>query len=266
LEDWIVQNKDWFLSGAGIFIVSGIFSFLSVFVTLWFKGKGEKKKRKHLQLSEELVKFELPQTGKSIDNSSLSVSYEGSEYKHLCHYTIFLKNTGFSSIENQDLLFSFPKKILILKETKEVSLSSINLTSKKIKNTADIQYRIDRLESGETVSISILINAEDSESIICKPRGVDNIDYIWGKTSSTNDIERLVFFLAIFVFADMVPFVSSAIQGAIVLVSAPLLVKMAGAISNSKKSTGNIVNISGGLHASDETMLNIHQQNNMPNK
>jgi hypothetical protein len=266
VEDWIILNKEWFLSGAGIFIVGGIFSFLTVLVTLWFKGRSERKKRKLLQLAEKLVKFELPRTEGEIDNGSLSVSYKGSEYKHLCHYTLSLENSGNSAIENQNLLFSFPMEALILEQIEVVSNSSINVSSEKISGTNDLLYTIDRLESRETLSLTMLINVEASEAINCKPRGVDNIDYAWGKTSSTSDVELLVFFLATFVVVDIVPFMNSALQGLVILASAPLLVRIAGTLFN-KKSAGNIVNISGGLNVTDEAMVTVHQSDSSsPNK
>lgn len=255
---WIFQNKEWFLSGVGIFIITAIFSFFSVLATLLFKNRSERKKRKHLQLAEKLVKFELPRAEGKIDNKSLSVSYKGKEYKHLCHYTLLLENSGDSAIENLSLLFSLPLDALILEQIEEVSHSPIKINSEKISDTNDLLYSINRLESRETLLLTILINVEDSSAINCKPRGVDNIDYSWGKASSTSDIEYLVSFIAAFVVAGALPFLGSVMQGLVVLASAPLLVRMSKTLFN-KKNTGNIVNVSGGINLADDATVNVHQ-------
>ncbi len=267
MEDWIIQNKEWFLSGAGIFVIGGVFSFLSVLFTLWFKSRSEKKKIKRLLLSEKLVKFELPDAEGEIDNSALLVSYRGNEYKHLCHYTISITNAGIGAIETQKLLFSFPNNTSILEFFENASNSSINLRSEKIEKTNDILYSVDRLEPGEKISISMLANSEDSDSIECKPRGVDNIDYIWGKTSSTSDIEVLVVLLAAFIFVDIVPLIGNVLQGLVILASAPVLVRITESLISQRRSAGNVVNISGGFNVADEAMVNVNQSDGTaPNK
>ena len=262
--DWILQNKEWVFSGAGILVVTGVFSFLSVVMTLWLKSRSERKKKRRLQLLEKLVKFEIPHAEKSIDGGLLLVSYKAKEYKHLCHYSVFIENSGSSSIENQNLLFSFPKEASVLEKLVEPSSSLINISSEELNNTNEILYRVDRLEQSESITISILINAEDPESIKCTPRGVDNIDYIWGKSGSTSDIEILVLLMAVFIFSDAVPLISSILQGFIVLASAPLIIRMARTFINSRKMHGNSVTIIGGVKTSDDGVVNISQSSSNP--
>lgn len=264
MANWIIQNKEWFLSGAGIFIITGIFSFLSVVMTLWLKGRTERKKKRRLQLSEKLVKFGIPHAEKSIDNGQLLVSYKGKEYKHLCHYSVFIENSGTSAIENQSLLFSFPKETLILEKVVEPSSPLINVSHEELNSANENLYKIDRLEQGESLTISILINAEDPESIKCTPRGVDSFDYIWGKSGSTSDIEILVLFMAVFIFADTVPFISSVLQGLVVLASAPVIVRMARSLISNRKSHGNSVTIVGGIQTSEDGVVNINQSSSNP--
>ncbi len=259
-----MQNKEWFLSGAGIFIITGIFSFLSVVMTLWLKGRNERKKKRRLQLSEKLVRFEIPHTEKSIDRGLLLVSYKEKEYKHLCHYSVFIENSGTSAIENQNLLFSFPKEALVLEKSVESSSSLINISSEEFSVTNEALYRIDRLEQSESLTISIVVNTEDPESIKCTPRGVDNIDYIFGKSGSTSDIEILVLFMAVFIFADTVPFISSILQGLVVLASTPLIVRMTKTLINNRKAHENSVTIIGGITTSDDGVVNINQSSYTP--
>ncbi|CAK8721821.1 Ig-like domain-containing protein [Candidatus Electrothrix laxa] len=242
MEDWINQNKDWFLSGAGIFIISTICSFLSILATLWLKSRRERRKRRRLEFSEEKIKFVIPQTNGKIDKKSLSVSYKGKEYKNLCYYSISVTNTGNVAIENQDLLFTIPSKNPLLERTEETSNSAIKLTIEGVKNSNDFIYKIDRIECEDTFSISMLINIEDPEIVKCLPRGVDNIDYIFEKTNSKkNDIELLFFVLAIFIVADMVPVIGNLLQGIIILFNTPLLVRLLKDLIQSRKKSASII-------------------------
>ena len=259
MEDWITGNKEWFLSGAGIFIVTCFFSSMSAIATLWLKARSERKKRKRLQLTEKLVRFEFPIAQGEIDSSSLSVSYEGEQYKHLCHYTLYALNSGSSAIEGQNLLLSFPGDALIIKQVVRPGNSSIKIDVERMVGSNETLYSIDRLEPGETLLITVLANFAGSNSISCTPRGVDNIDYPRGKPDAISDIETLVYFVVAFILAGAFPAIGGMLQGVVVFVSAPHLVRMAKEYVASKKTDGKSVVINGGIRMSDAAAVNIGQ-------
>lgn len=259
MEEWIAGNKEWFLSGAGIFVVTCFFSSVTAIITFWLKSRSEGKKRKRLQLTEKLVRFELPAAQGEVDSSSLSVSFEGQQYKHLCHYTLFALNSGSIAIEGQNLLLSFPEDALIIKRVHRPGNSSIKLGVEQIVGSSETLYSIDRLEPGETLLITVLANLAGSSSISCTPRGVDNIDYPREKTESISDIETLVYFVAAFILAGALPIIGGMLQGIVVLISSPHLVRMAKEYMTNKKTDGKSVIINGGIRVSDAAAVNISQ-------
>ena len=157
MQDWIIQNKAWLFSGAGILVVTTIFSIISIIITLILKSRSAKKARKKLQILEDIVKFELPSADEQFDHNALSVSYKNESYKHLCHYTILVKNIGHIAIENQNLLLSLPVSGKLIEKNTKPCHSSIEVTEETTSTDNDTLYVIDRLETDETVSISLAL-------------------------------------------------------------------------------------------------------------
>jgi hypothetical protein len=260
VSDWIVQNKQWLFSGAGILVITTVFSIISIIVTLVIKSRADKKSRKKLQLIEDIVKFELPNAEEQFDSNALSVSYKDESYKHLCHYSVSVKNIGSIAIENQNLLLSIPESGKVIERNTKTCNSSIKVTEQSTSIEKDNLYIIDRLEADEDVTITFLVNLDESHLIKCTPRGVDGIDYSNNKPESSNDMEALVFLLAVFIMVDMVPFVGSALQALVVIASSPRLIKIALSLLNHQKNRDNVVNISGGIKMTQESNLSIEQQ------
>ncbi|HCG8095794.1 hypothetical protein WOB65_22925 [Vibrio parahaemolyticus] len=260
MQNWILQNKDWLFSGAGIFVVTTVFSIISIIVTLVLKSRTDKKARKKLQILEDLVKFELPNADEQFDSKALSVSYKNESYKHLCHYSVSLKNTGSVAIEKQNLLLSIPEAGKIIERNAKACHSSIEIKEQPTSLENDKLYVIDRLEADEEISITLLVNVEDSHLIECTPRGVDGIDYVKNKPTSSNDMEVLIFLLAVFIMVDMVPFVGSGLQALVVVVSSPRLIKIGLSLLNSQKNRDNVINISGGIRMAEDSNISIEQQ------
>lgn len=98
---WIEHNKEWFLSGAGLFLVSSVVSFASVILTLWWKSRAERRRKKKLRVSVNLTRFSVPSLNfeKNISQEHVKVSYKGTEYENLCIY---------SAIVSQKLHFILP--------------------------------------------------------------------------------------------------------------------------------------------------------------
>lgn len=75
--EWIIKNKEWFFSGAGIFAISSIISIISIIITIIIKSKSEKRKIKNLNIDFELKKISLPETDEKNDfTHNLNISYK----------------------------------------------------------------------------------------------------------------------------------------------------------------------------------------------
>ncbi|WP_200284593.1 hypothetical protein [Rhabdochromatium marinum] len=122
--EWLTENRDWFFSGAGIFIASSVASLLSVFVTLWWKSRSERKRRKKLRISQMLNKFSSPTSEKSanVEPEHFKVSYKGTEYENLTVYYLSVMNVGSPAIENQRIHVVLPKNAKIIETIQEKSL------------------------------------------------------------------------------------------------------------------------------------------------
>jgi hypothetical protein len=106
----------------------------------------------------------------------------------------------------------------------------------------------------------LLINSEDSHLIKCTPRGVDAIDYSNSKPTTSNDMEILIFMLAIFIMFDMLPFIGSVLQSLVVIASAPRLIKIGLSLISNQRNKENMVNIAGGIKMTQDSALSIEQQ------
>ena len=93
--EWLNQNKEWFFSGIGIFLIGSIISFASIILTLIFKSRQERKKRKKLSVSYSTSSFEIPiSDNTNISSEHVKVSYHGKEYENLYLYNIKLTQTA----------------------------------------------------------------------------------------------------------------------------------------------------------------------------
>ncbi|SKC32551.1 hypothetical protein CZ809_02067 [Photobacterium piscicola] len=262
MQEWLLSNREWVFSGAGIFAITVIFSILSAMITLYLKRRYQSKLRKKLQVVTNIVQFDLSADESGIDNESLLVSYKSKEYRNLCYYSVKVTNIGASAINNQSLLFTIPKIAQVIESSVQPSNSSISVMRKINDDTQDEVHSIDRLENSESVSITYLVNLEKVDEMKCIPRGIDNIDYSYdNKQSTTNDTELLVMFIAVFIFVDIVPVIGSALQGLIVFVSAPLIVRIVRTLLVNRGSIRNSVNITGGISMKERANLIIDQKN-----
>ena len=257
--EWLTGNKEWFFSGLGIFIVTCFFSGVTAIATLWLKGRGERKKRKHLQLTEKTVKFEIPIAEGEIGNDLLSVSYEGKQYKHLCHYTLTALNVGSVAIEDQKLLLSLPEGSVVLEQVVRPTNSFVKIGIERTSDTNEFLYTIDRLEHGDRVVITILTDLAGLEAIHCSPRGVDSIDYSREKSETTTDLDVFIYFVAAIILAGTVPFIGGILQALVVIAGSSLFVRIAKLYILNKKSDSEALVINGGINMSDSAVFQINQ-------
>lgn len=257
--EWIEQNKEWFLSGAGLFLVTSVVSFFSVLFTLWLKSRAERKKRKKLRIGTSTTKFSLPTS--SLDRkefaNDIKVIYEGTEYDNLCIYTVSVCNIGSKAIQNQRIHLVSPANRKVIKTFHEKSLNSIKIS--KEEHNGEYIYTFERLETDDCCSISFLMELDNFEKIACEPRGVDDIDYIKSGDVESSEIEILVYIVAAFVFSDFIPLFGDFLQGMVVLASAPIILKLYKRhFSNSRKSE-NSLTISGDVNINEKGVLMIKQ-------
>lgn len=262
--EWIEQNKDWFLSGAGIFIVSSIVSFLSVVLTLWWKARTERKNKKKLKVVSGLSRFSVPASDNNatISSEHIKISYKGNEYDNLCVYTAKIQNTGIPAIENQRLHFILPDNANVIEVIENKSLASIDVKNQQIDSAGLMEsiYTFERLESNDSWEISYLLDMSSSSSISCKPRGVDNIDYSYKEELDTTEVNKLVIYLATFVFADMIPVFGGLIRALVVIAAAPIVIEIIKNYSLNQRSSDNVLNISGGIKVDESGELSINQR------
>jgi len=261
--EWLEKNKEWFLSGAGIFIISSIVSFASVILTLWWKSRIENKKNKKLCISISTTKFSVPSSDdtKCISPDHIKVTYKGNEYGNLCVYTVQIANIGTPAIENQKLHFTVPIGSKIIEVFENKNLESIKLTKEEIENTEkkEIVYEFSRLETNDVCKISYLLDIEDVALISCEPRGVDNIEYSHKDDVEKSEIDKIVIYIATFVFADMVPFIGDFLQGLIIIISSQMIIKIVRKYIKSKRLKDNVLHIWGDIKVDENGQLIINQ-------
>ncbi|MEZ8283120.1 hypothetical protein AB6C51_23120 [Vibrio splendidus] len=264
MEDFlalIMSNKEWLFSGIGIFVVTAISGTFSVLGTLWIKNRNQNKQRKKLHITSKLVKFDLPSNNNGIDNSNLSVSYKSHQYKHLNYYSIVASNMGEIAIENQKLFFNIPEKANVVEESIQPSNSLITVVKEDDLSNSDVVYSIDRLEKGEEVSITYLIDLDATEKLKFIPRGVDNIDYNHDKSQvASNDLEHLIILLALFIFAGTAPMLGGMLQGAILLFSSPTLVRFIRSRLTNSSEPAKYIQISGDINVDKNGNFIIDQK------
>lgn len=260
---WLEQNKEWFLSGAGIFIAASIVSFASVLFTLWLKSRSEQKKTKKLRINSGITKFSAPSANDNNDISpeDIKVSYKGIEYENLCFYSAQITNIGLPAIENQRLHIIIPAEAQIIKVFENKSLESIQLKKDEIENSEkkEIVYEFTRLEVNDVCTMSYLLDLEDVASVNCEPRGVDNIEYSHEEDINKSEIDVLVIAIASFVFADMVPIIGNLFQALIIIAASPVVIEIIKKYLKSKCSKDSVLNIAGGIYVDADGELYINQ-------
>jgi|CEGF01.1.fsa_nt_gi hypothetical protein len=263
MMEWLQQNKEWFLSGAGIFVVSSVVSFSSVILTLWWKSRTERKKTKKLKIASGGTKFSIPSSvGKNgISQENIKVSYKGKEYENLYVYTAQVTNIGVPAIEAQRLHLIIPNDADIVEVFENKSLESISVSKKEMKGGSkkEVIYSFERLEPNDVCTISYLLDIEDIGDVSCEPRGVDNIEYSRTEDIDESEIDRLVIYVSTFIFAGMIPMLGKLVQALIVMAAAPVVIEMYRAHTRAQRQKDNVLHISGGINVDADGELYINQ-------
>ena len=248
---WLNENKEWFFSGTGIFIVSSIFSIISIVFTIILKEWVEKKKKKKLNLKLNLEKIFLHNLDKDeLFSNNLHVLYENQEYANLCYIEIFVKNIGTIAIREQGILLSLPKETILIDKHEVFSNSTIkviNDTETIYGDNKEIVKKIDRLEPEEYASFVYIVDTKEVEKINVKQRWESDTIYIEdNKLKSSTDIYgKLLLIIAYFIFFDSLPFVGGYFKTLVLIINFSTLKEIIVMLLTKKEAVENNIMIKG---------------------
>jgi len=222
MSEWLELNKQWVFSGAGVAVLVGVVSVLSATVTFLVKTRSEKKKRKQLSLRHELKQYRVEAAG---EHDPLTVSYKGKPYEHLCQFSVVVENTGSPGIDSQQLLFRFPVGVKVLDVYEHFSTQTISTEIDELQDDNRIEHlrTINRLEPGDVVSFTYMLDTDRTEEIVCEPRGVDDIDYAYTGTEEVPDTRKLITFAALFVLVGVIPILGTALRAGVIILATPTI-------------------------------------------
>lgn len=209
-------------------LAGAIFTLLARIVT-------DKRRRKQLRLDINKQRFSLPKQSPEggLSSKELVVSYKGEGYANLALYTIKLENSGYGGITGQKIVIIFPKKTEILEELKRPSVSTIKMQDEiTISDDAITKtFSFERLEKHDQVMMSFLLNCEAIELIQCKPRGVDDVDYVIGDSESKSEVQqdfnRLLLYASAFVLFGAIDIFGSILKAFTLFIAIPTILRLA---------------------------------------
>lgn len=227
--EWINQNKEWFLSGAGLLLLNGIVGFASVLLTLLWGAGEDRKRRKSIQLNitRHLISTVKPDSFGPIETPRFTVSYKNGVYDRLFLFSVVIRNAGKTAITGQRLHFLIPKEANVVEIIDNRSLNSISmLRSEQTHEKAHEHiFTIDRLEPNDNCAVAYLIDFANPDSIECLPRGVDEVEYSYSRDFQRSEIEKIILLAAFFVFAGAIPVVGDVAQALVILASMPTILE-----------------------------------------
>ena len=254
--EWIEENKEWIFSGAGIAAVSAVVAIVSAVLTYWFRLRLEKRRRKQATLQNSLKSYRI---GDDSDDKNLEVSYQGKSYSNLCQYQTEFTNTGSIAIENQQLLFRFPRDTKIVEDSKKFSTNTIGSSADEVTGESELEivHTLNRLEPGDSASFSFLLDTSQSNRIECLPRGVDEIDYSTTANAAASEAQKLVAYAALFVLMGAMPFFESVFQAGVILAAGPTLLSFSRTVASRRKGQNRLITTE--ISAVEGGTINIKQ-------
>ncbi len=217
-----------------------IFSAAIYFLGYWNKVRFESKKKNKLNLSESITKFELPRND-TFGHETISVSYNSRSYDNLVHYYATAENIGLTSIQGQNIFLELPADIIVVSKKATTSSKAIGLSESASADGEGVNYVIDRLEPGESISISFLADTCLSEQIKARPRGVENAEYSNDKRQllgGSDDIQPAIMLLGAFIATGSVPAFGVFLQAILLMVGSPIISRAIRSVMASKRQVG----------------------------
>jgi hypothetical protein len=150
-------------------------------LTYILKVWSEKRQRKIISIKITDLRLTLPsnEAADLLPTDSLKITFEDQVFKHLRLYTAFVKNIGNRGVEGMKLAVSFPKETTLIRTMISSEPLSINCTLENQTQTTSLElvHSFGRLEVGDRIRLSFLIDTLRSKEIVCLPRGVDDVEF-----------------------------------------------------------------------------------------
>lgn len=150
-------------------------------ITLWHQRSNEKYYRKHLKVDRNISQFTFPKIKPEgeVELNLMKVEYKGQLYNYLSLCTIKVHNVGLVKIENQEVVFSFPKYATIIDKffNSKPILLNYSLDEKSYENRKQIMYTFSKLEKKDAFEISYLIDSAETDTFDMFPRELDDVEY-----------------------------------------------------------------------------------------
>lgn len=201
-------------------------------LTLIARTREDRKRRKVITIETSLTAFALPkvQGTSAVRQEDLNVSYKGKSYAHLSLYRFAMRNTGPSAVQNQTVVLAMPTGLDPVDEMTATEPLQIEFkTDMKTTPTGDeLSISVPRLEPGDAVTYSLLVNGSMAEQIRCHPRGTDDVKFRFaGQPESGQELEaevkKLLLLFAMFFVVGAFDPIGGVFQAGVFLFMIPYL-------------------------------------------
>lgn len=220
-------------------------------LTLIVKIYAERRRRKIVSINITKQQFALPPiaTQSHLPSEDLTVSYKNQHYKNLSLYTTKIENVGYGGVNNQKLIFVLPRRASLVDQFLTITPASLkyqeedNTTEEKLEKV----YSFDRVEKGDNIVISFLLDYDNLDQVQCLPRGIDDVEYIIGNQEYQNEVEqnlqKLIGFLALFVAVGSLPLIGGMFQSLVLITATPFIVRFASLTTAYKRRPSDHIEI-----------------------
>jgi hypothetical protein len=207
---------------------------LTLIVSARRAKKTRQKTRRILSFDIKVSRFSLPQVTASqkLSSKNLRIAYKGTEYEHLLHYEVALKNIGFPGIDEQSIVLLLPPHTRVIEDT--VSTRPLHVVVQKkvadVESGTEYRFAFERIEKGDSIVLSFLLDCPDPDAIKALPRGVDDAEYRFGETANQPDIEQscssILYLLVLFILGGGFPFVGGLVQSLVFFMMIPYILRL----------------------------------------
>lgn len=255
--NWIEINREWFLSGVGVFAVSIFLAVVSSLLTLYIKFRSERKSRREISIQTKLNVYEIE---KSLNHEHLAVSYKGVTYKNLCQYIILVNNSGPVAVDMLSILVTLPKSCKKIDFSASKSSDSLLVSKEQFssENKTEELHNIKRIEPSDAITFSYILDTEFREKIDIQPRGVDGVRYHMKGYESIPKLRQLISYAAIFLFIGAIPFVGTMLQVLVLLAASNTIINVVEEFRNKNLNTKIEI---GNIEMGNDSMLTVTNTN-----
>ena len=148
-------------------------------LTYVLKVRSERRQQKivSINITDIDLSFSDKKTADILPIDSLKISFENQTFSYLRLYAIVMVNIGYRAVEGIKLAISFPDSTTKIKTIISSEPLSIPYTLENSINDNELIYSISRLEIKDKMNFSFLLDSQESNKIVCLPRGVDDVEF-----------------------------------------------------------------------------------------